>query len=349
MCKVNKKSGKCTYLTDLTDDKGKQFPRVYAMVEDNSKRIWIATMGGGLFYHDLISGKTIMPEHIEVDKWINSLFYSDDNKLYVGTYWGLTIVDLNTPEVKYDHLLSKHIINTIYKRDGESTVWIGTSDGLVSWNQHTKKSTKYSVKDGFPSNVIYSIQEDDENKLWIATDAGISLFYPENKKVINYFVGDGLQGNEFCRSSAFKDKNGTLWFGGINGITYFNPQEITNPAKKWTVHITDFYLHNTPVRVGMKSGNKNIIEKSVFDAKEFNLSYKDNSFTIEFATRELNSPERISYTYSMNGSEWVELRSGINRVSFNNLPADTYSFKVRAIDYNMMSEIEEITIHISPA
>ena len=35
-----------------------------------------------------------------------------------------------------------------------------------------------------------------------------------------------------AKNASFADHNGILWFGGTNGITYFNPQEITNPAKK---------------------------------------------------------------------------------------------------------------------
>ena len=200
-----------------------------------------------------------------------------------------------------------------------------------------------------PSNVIFAIQEDSNNNLWVSSDAGITQFNPENKKTINYFVGDGLQGNEFSKNASFKDKNGTLWFGGMNGITYFNPLEIISPAKKWNILITDFYLHNTPVRAGMKSGNKEIIDRSVFEAKEYNLSYKDNSFTIEFATKEFNSPERIVYTYAMDNSDWVYLRPGINRVSFNNITPGNHRFRIRAIDYNMMSDTEEIMIRISPA
>jgi ligand-binding sensor domain-containing protein len=29
----------------------------------------------------------------------------------------------------------------------------------------------------------------------------------------------------------FKDKQGIIWFGGMNGITYFNPQDIINRQK----------------------------------------------------------------------------------------------------------------------
>lgn len=112
----------------------------------------------------------------------------------------------------------------------------------------------------------------------------------KNNKFINYYVSDGLQGNEFYKNASFKDKQGIIWFGGMNGITYFNPQDIINPAKTWNIRITDFFLHNNPVRKGMKSGIHNIINCPVFNAKEFYLSYKDNVFSIEFATLELNAP-----------------------------------------------------------
>ena len=62
-----------------------------------------------------------------------------------------------------------------------------------------------------------------------------------------------------------------------------------------------------------------------------------------------SSPERIVYTYSLNNSDWVYLRPGINRVSFNNIAPGNHKFRIRAIDYNMLSDTEEITIKISPA
>ena len=206
---------------------------------------------------------------------------------------------------------------------------------------------KYTIKDGLPSDAIYSALEDEYNNLWISTDAGISQFNPDSKRFINYFVGDGLQGNEFSKNTAFKELNGTLWFGGVNGLTYFNPKEITSPSRKWSVSITDFYLHNVPVRKGMKSGQYQIIDKPVFDAEQFNLSHKDNAFTIEFSTREFNSPERVSFMYSMNNGDWIDLRSGVNRISFNDLHPGSYSLKIRAKDYDLLSDVKEITIQIA--
>lgn len=95
----------------------------------------------------------------------------------------------------------------------------------------TKELTTYTTADGLPSNTIYAIQGDGKDFLWISTNAGISQFQKKNNKFINYYVSDGLQGNEFYKNASFKDKQGIIWFGGMNGITYFNPQDIINPAK----------------------------------------------------------------------------------------------------------------------
>ena len=126
----------------------------------------------------------------------------------------------------------------------------------------------------------------------------------------------------------------------MNGITYFNPQDIINPAKTWNIRITDFFLHNNPVRKGMKSGIHNIINCPVFNAKEFYLSHKDNVFSIEFATLELNAPEHINYLYSINDEKWISLPKGVNRISFSNLKPGTYNFKIRAKDNTVYSNIK---------
>ena len=242
--------------------------------------------------------------------------YSDDNKLYVGTYDGVNCIDLDSPDFQSHKILSQNVIYSIFE-DADGVVWLGSSEGLSGWNKKTKELTTYTTEDGLPSNTIYAIQGDGKDFLWISTNAGISQFQKKNDKFINYYVSDGLQGNEFYKNASFKDKQGIIWFGGMNGITYFNPQDIINPAKTWNIRITDFFLHNNPVRKGMKSGIHNIINCPVFNAKEFYLSHKDNVFSIEFATLELNAPEHINYLYSINDEKWISLPKGVNRISFS--------------------------------
>ena len=350
MGKLNKQTGLCDYQYKLVDKNNNYIQRVYDFAEDKNKRLWIATMGFGLFYYDLKTKEftSVQSQTSLINEWIGCLHYSDDNKLYVGTYDGVNCINLDSPDFQSHKILSQNVIYSIFE-DADGVVWLGSSEGLSGWNKKTKELTTYTTADGLPSNTIYAIQGDGKDFLWISTNAGISQFQKKNNKFINYYVSDGLQGNEFYKNASFKDKQGIIWFGGMNGITYFNPQDIINPAKTWNIRITDFFLHNNPVRKGMKSGIHNIINCPVFNAKEFYLSHKDNVFSIEFATLELNAPEHINYLYSINDEKWISLPKGVNRISFSNLKPGTYNFKIRAKDNTVYSNIKEITIFISPA
>ena len=343
--RLNKETGRCNYLNNVLDIRGKPAQRVYDFAEDNSKRLWIATMGTGLFYYDLKANHPTYNEKLnkQLNEWISCLLYAHNNKLYAGTYDGVYCIELDSQDFKVNKLLSRHIILSFHE-DKKGIIWIGSAEGLLSWNPQTKVLSTYTTKDGLPSNTIYAIQGDEQGNLWISTNAGMSYFHPEEHKFVNYYVGDGLQGNEFSKNASFKDANGTIWFGGMHGITYFNPHDITNPAQKWNVRITDFYLHNKPVR----KDERGIIDCAVFNAEKFHLSYKDNAFSIEFSTVKLNSPERITYLYAMDNDSWISLPEGSNRVSFSNMTPGTHRFRIKAMDYMIESEIKEITIIISP-
>ena len=98
----------------------------------------------------------------------------------------------------------------------------------------------------------------------------------------------------------------------------------------------------------MKSGRYDIVTTSVTNSNKFHLSHKDNSFSIELSAMEFYSPERISYSYTFNSNTWVNLQSGVNRISFSELTPGIYHFQVKARDYNSSSELKKLTIFISP-
>ena len=56
-----------------------------------------------------------------------------------------------------------------------------------------------------------------------------------------------------------------------------------------------------------------------------------------------------SFMYSMNNGTWNSLPKGTSRVSFSNLPAGKYEFKIKAINGTAESEVKTILINIHPA
>ena len=362
MAKLDRNTGYCQYITNLSNN-GTNDINIYSLAEDSEKNLWIGTMGSDLYCMNILSGK-ITPYHsvsgtkyredsnILHNGWINCLLYTKKNQLYIGTYDGMGCLDLNkknfTTTYKRNRILPGNVIYSLYE-DKAGNIWAGTLEGLICINHKTQKETYYTTKNGLTSNTIYGMQGDKLNNLWISTNFGISKLIPGANQFQNYYANDGLQGNEFSRSAACTDKDGHVYFGGIDGITYFDPKKITNPVKALKIRITDFYIHDKAVRQGELSGGNNIIDTDVMEADRFRLCHKDNSFSIEFSTTEFDNPERITYMYSMNSDSWVTLHPGINRVSFSNLSPGTYHFKVKAKDYNTYSNTKEILIKIYPA
>lgn len=341
-------SRQCVYQKDLVDAHGKSIQSVYDFAEDNEKRLWIATLGKGLYYYDLKEKRTIYnPEANKgLNRWIYCLHHSSDNQLYIGTSYGMYVLNLDK-KFEIEMILPSRIILSIYE-DKKGRIWAGGSDGLTAWNPQTRQAKTYSTQNGLAGNNVYGIQEDQYGHLWISTNYGLSQFNTVTEKFNNYYVGDGLQGNEFSKNSTHKDTDGTIWFGGINGITYFQPENISSTSKKWNIRITDFLLNNQPIGAESLSGGNRIINCPVYEAKDFHLEHNDNTFTIEFSPLEYNAPERLNYLYSINGREWMYLPNGINRYPFYDLDPGTYHFRVKADDNGIHSDTLEVTIHISP-
>ena len=183
MGKLNKQTGLCDYQYKLVDKNNNYIQRVYDFAEDKNKRLWIATMGFGLFYYDLKTKEftSVQSNSSLINEWIGCLHYSNDNKLYVGTYDGMNCIDLDTSDFQSYKILPQHVIYSIYE-DNHGIIWLGSSEGLSSWNKETKEITTYTTADGLPSNTIYAIQGDENDFLWISSNAGVSQF---QKKITN--------------------------------------------------------------------------------------------------------------------------------------------------------------------
>jgi ligand-binding sensor domain-containing protein len=73
------------------------------------------------------------------------------------------------------------------------------------------------------SSVVYGILEDSNSNLWLSTDDGIFLFNTTTEKFTQFGIEDGVQSLEFSGGAYFKDSDGVMYFGGINGFNYFIP------------------------------------------------------------------------------------------------------------------------------
>lgn len=358
LAKLNRKTGNCDYIPELLNEK------IYCITEDKDKNLLVATYGSGFYKLNLNDGKLTHYESgkrenddFSIDEltndWVNNILFDSEGLIWLAHYKGVSCYNpVKRTFINYlnqNTILPKTVAYTLYE-DKAGEIWIGSSEGLYVFNKKKESFRRYTTQNGLPNDVICGILEDDNNNLWISTYLGISNLDVTENQFINYYAGDGLQGNEFTRGACFQDANGKLYFGGIYGVTSFFPTDITNTKKEIEVLITDFYMLNHAVRQGDKSGDREIISSSVLDAKQFVLSHSDNTFSFEFSVLEYTNPERIIYQYKIEelGTEWINSYPGMNRVTYTNLNPGTYTFKLRAQDYENFSDIKTIKIIITP-
>ena len=358
IAKLNRKTGVCDYSLPVDNEK------ILSITEDKQKNLYIGTLGSGFYQYNLQTGSLKHYESAKdetgdlkrnelVNDWINYIFCDSEGFIWLGHYKGVSCFNpLTGSFINYRQVntLISGCVGYAIQEDYSGNIWAGTTDGLYCFNKKTEELKRFTTADGLSNNVICGLCEDSRHDIWLSTYMGISKYDVKNNRFVNYYSGDGLQGNEFTHGAFYKDKKGKIYFGGINGVTYFSPESIGSVSKETNVWVTDFYVFNHPIHKNSISGGEPVIDTSVQDANQFRLSYKDNTFSIVFSTLQYNNPEQISYQYKVDelGSQWLSTEPGVNRVTYNNLPPGQYTFQVRALNYGNYSETRTVKILITP-
>jgi ligand-binding sensor domain-containing protein/signal transduction histidine kinase len=308
--------------------------RVYKVYVDSQNNVWVGTVGG----LDRLDRKTGTFIHFYPEKEnpnslsgtsVSSILEDREGNLWVGTFdSGLNKFDRETEsftrfrfDPKNKQTLSNDSIFSIYQ-DTRGRVWIGTGGGgLNLYHPETNTFNYYLEKDGLPDGVVYGILEDEKGYLWLSTNFGISRFDPETETFRNFDSGDGLQSNEFNSGAYAKGGNGELYFGGINGLTVFNPSRITdNP-----------YLPQVTLTSLTQDGNPITTDSSVETTQNVTLQWPQNSLEFEFAGLSYNQPNKNRHAYMLEGFDTNWHIIGTKRDGrYTNLPGGKYTLLLKA-------------------
>jgi signal transduction histidine kinase/CheY-like chemotaxis protein/ligand-binding sensor domain-containing protein len=306
---------------------------VTVLYEDQAGVLWIGTRRGGLNRFDPIAKRFNHyksnphgPHNIS-HNFITAIYEDQSGMLWIGTdEGGLNQFDREKDEFicyKNDannpNSLSNNRIKSVYE-DSKGVLWIGTRRGLNKFERDKNQWSVYTVKDGLPDNMIYGILEDSQANLWLSTNKGLAKFNPQQGTIITYGVQDGLQGEEFNTGAYYKNPlTGEMFFGGLNGLNSFYPDQVKDNTYIPPVVITTIKTVNFP----------NGLVKPVYGMKDIKLSHRDNSFSINFTALNFRNPEENQYAYRLEDvdPEWVYC--GTQRsVSYNQLKGGTYIFRV---------------------
>jgi len=189
---------------------------VTSIAEGQSGQYWVSTYGGGITSINNNTLETYNTSDGLVDNKVYTLETDVQNRLLIGTRWGLSIFENSTFENIDEDDLPGRKIRAILPINDQNEIWIGTyEEGIIQYREGTVNHITES--DGLPNNTVMALEESNDGAIWAATYGGLSRL--QNNSFTNYTIDDGLPHNGIL--DILIDKDWNLWVTTFGGIARF--------------------------------------------------------------------------------------------------------------------------------
>lgn len=234
-----------------------------------------------------------------------------------------------------------------YYKDETGVYWFATAQGLLRWEPGKNAYRLYTTSDGLSNNNLYAVYPDDFGFLWLSSDQGIIQFHPATGSARYYLTEDGITNNEFNRISHVKGGDGTIYFGGLNGVTAFHPRdfryEIENEADLPVVLMSVELLGENNSR-----GRDLMID--YHQTNKLVLLPKDRFVNLRFAMPNYKKTKGVIYSYRIEGLDttWINTNSPI--IQLLGLRSGNYTLVIKAKtgDGPYSGDVSRIPIQVLP-
>ncbi len=314
---------------------------IYSIFKDSQGQIWTGSMNG-ICQYDAQKQHFTPIKHLEAliieivedakgNLWIatqgKGLFRYSPQKNKEWEKYGL--------EKGFNSLTVNHLC---INKDNE--IWAATSEGLYLYNPLKDIFTYQPLR--LPNECINAILE-GEDCLWLTTAKGLVKYTPATQETQIFTKSDGLQSEAFIMASALKTRNGEFYIGSINGFNTFYPHQLKLNTQKPNVVLTSLEIFNQKIDT-QKDGT---LPEAIDHLKEIHLSYKDNVITLNYAALSYCTPQKNQYAYMLEGFDkgWNYVGSQ-HSTTYTNLPAGTYTFRVKASNNDNIWNEEGTSIRI---
>jgi len=308
-------------------DGGNQLAWIFSLHRDARELLWMGTRQGISVYSPEGGLITVpFPPEKELSATsIECIMEGDSGTLWLGTANGLFSISSDRQQV-VQHSENENV--TAIQTFSDGSLWVATNgNGLKHYEPASGKWDEYTVQDGLAHNQIFSMLPYKEEHLWLGTYNGLSSFRVESATFKNYEREDGLANNEFNRNSTFITRNGKYYFGSIDGIISFYPQEINASHHSSRILLSKLIQY--------KATSDRLVTRTLGleTNPHIRVGPNENYLEVHFTTDQPHNgtQQRFEYQIPSLHEEWIDLGSA-NYIRLVGLPPGSYQLTIRGTD-----------------
>ncbi|MBK7604389.1 MAG: response regulator [Saprospiraceae bacterium] len=198
---------------------------VHKIYKGSDGTVWMGTNGRGVVYFSPNNSlfQNNMPKKLmNFQPSVYSIFpikSHGDKSIIINTMQYFYHEDLTYGHSKFD----TSFFSRITYEDEHGQIWMGSTDGLVTYNPETKKIIPIDSKE----EIVYGIYGIGQ-KIWYTTPNSLKLYNTLDNTIRSFqLLGkedhSSIVSHESLYSTLKADSDGTLWIGAVNGLYHFDP------------------------------------------------------------------------------------------------------------------------------
>jgi len=325
-------------------DLGKSNPKpsiIKSLFEDSKNIIWVGCQNLLLSIKKNANSHTITNYTLPISSPTSEnysvwSFIEDENgDIWAGTHLAGLFKLVGNQFIKQNISATTSIETALdLCKDKSGNLYAATMNGVLIFNDKKKTHQLITEKDGLSSELVYAIGITKDNKyVWAGTNQGINRINVDKLHngiidIIKFGKADGFSGVESNTHGIFEDDDSCIWFGTVNGLIKYNPKEFIRNDNLSRTTISN-------IRLGYAD---TILENNSI------LPYSLNTISFYFDGICLTSPEKVLYSYKLEGYDKVwSPNTDANNTKYNNLPPGKYTFKVKSCNDEGAWNIEPTT------
>lgn len=206
-----------------------------------------------------------------------------------------------------------------YVQDQQSNLYIGSNKGIFKTDSTGNILWHIDKKDGLPDECIYAMAIDEKGTLWCSSNKGV-FRVSTGKSILQLRKEDGLQENEFNTNVVARTTDGEMFFGGVNGVSSFYPQQISEQHDQVRLLVTGIRINNQPYQA----------DTALWNVSRLTLNHNQNNLSFDILAMGPANPDQYVYQYKLEGvdDQWIQ-NDGIQTIRYYLSPGK-YTLKLYA-------------------